>query len=406
MKFRINKNDFLQGLEIVSHSIPQKTPYQYLKGVKIDILQEEILLLGSDSEIIISYELKSESYECLECGNILVPFTMLYSIIQKMKNESIEFELVQNQLNIKCGRSHFKLATLDYNQYPNFDLEREGDNKLYIKASTIKEIIKEVAFSCSKSEKNPILTGVNFRCLDNKLKCVATDSFRLSQKEIGSIIPITNEDNADEEYIPFGDEEKEDCNFDVTISSKTLNYLNKVIGNYDGDLELYLSKTKAIFKFNDIIFSTRLLDGSYPDTSKLIRSDYNLVLQFNREELLDTLNRVSILSAKDSFKDSQLTYNVVKMKVDLETKEVEFICDNKSVGEAKEFIKPISIDNQVVENEFVIAYSSKYLIEALNSFTCESIYIYFNGNVRPFIIRDEHFTENNNIQLLLPIKMN
>lgn len=382
MKFEIYKQDFLEGLDIVSSAIPQKTPIQVLTGVKMDITNDGILLLGSSQDILIQYNLKRDSYKCYEEGKVVVPFSILYAIIQKLKEGKITFELKENQVLINSGKSKFKLTILNYSDYPIQHINQQEDC-ITFNSKLIKTIVKETTFACSTSEKRPILTGVNLNVTDNVLECVATDSYRLSKKTI----------NLENSY----------KDFNVTIPSKVLSNLDKLMKNYDGDLNLYLNKSTLLFTFNGILFQSRLLEGVFPETKKIFSFSTPHSLTFNREELLDTLNRVSVLSVSESGKDKELSYNVIKLKLSLNDNEtlVELSTNSNQLGEAKENIEVVdNTKGEVIE--LLLGFNGRYLADSLNSFTSNEITMNFAGNLTPFTITSKGY---NLTQVISPMKL-
>ena len=149
-----------------------------------------------------------------------------------------------------------------------------------------------------------------------------------------------------------------------------------------------------IIKFNNILFQSRILEGNYPDTSRLIPNEFLLTIKFDREELLQSLDRVSLLSPKDKDRN----FNIISFSL-REDKIIEITSKNTEIGNALEEIIPIEVNG----NRFNIAFSSRYLIEILRVYTSPDITLNFTGEVKPFIIKGD--LDTNLTTLILPVKI-
>ena len=143
------------------------------------------------------------------------------------------------------------------------------------------------------------------------------------------------------------------------------------------------------------MFQTRLLEGKYPDTSRIVPTDFPVVIPFNKEELLAAVERVSLLSPRDK----ETNYNIIKLTLRPDHV-VEISSTNPEVGDALEEITP---NGRVVGTSMQIAFSSRYLIEALKSFASSDITISFAGEVRPFVIHGP--LDIDLLHLILPVRI-
>lgn len=376
MTFSINRDTLLNNLIVIQKGLPNKTPLPILYNIKFEIRQDHIILTTSNHDIAIQVLVDDEDLSIQKTGVITIPGKTLIDIVRKVTSNRIEFSLMEDRLLIiKADRSEFKLRLMDSSDYPEIDFLDETTNPLIVDAEILKTIIRETSFSSAVSEKRPILTGVNFKYTDNNLYVVATDSYRLSQKDLK--LRSKSED------------------FDITIPSKSLDELSKILDNASSDINMYISPNKVLFKIDNIIFQTRLLEGTYPNTARIIPTEFPVVIPFNKEELLAAVERVSLLSPKD--KDTN--YNIVKLRLNND-KTVEILSTNSEVGDANEEVLPSS---DVVGNMINIAFSSRYLVEALKSFKSTEIVINFAGEVKPFVLKG--FDDVNMLHLILPVRI-
>jgi len=183
--------------------------------------------------------------------------------------------------------------------------------------------------------------------------------------------------------------------FDIVIPNKSLDELSKILDTYNEDVELFINPNKVLFKMNKILFQTRLLEGTYPDTMRIIPNEFPVVIPFNKEELLAAVERVSLLSPRDR----ETNYNIIKMSLRPD-RVVEISSTNNEVGDALEEIIPSSdVTGPVIK----IAFSSRYLVEALKSFSSSEILVQFAGEVKPFVIKGQ--LDADLLHLILPVRI-
>lgn len=379
MNFIIDREILLENLNIVSRGLPAKSPMPILTGIKLEVLSDKLVVTASNTDISIQVTIDDASLEIIKTGATVVNGNVFIEIIRKINSQKINLYLIEDKiLFIKADRGEYKLNIMDALDYPNIDFI-SSENNISINADIIKTIVKETVFATSTSEKKPLLTGVNLKLLENKLICTATDSYRLSQK----VIYLENSYDS----------------FNLTIPNKSLNELAKILEDSNENIDLIFSTNKLLTKYKNVLFQTRLLEGNYPDTSRLIPADFPIIVKFNKDELLDAVKRVSLLSPRDKEKDKEITYSIIKLAIKKD-KTVEISSTNSMIGDALEEIIPT---DDTISNPIVIGFSSRYLIEALRSFTSTEISINLSGEIRPFVIKGD---KNPNLtQLILPVRM-
>lgn len=375
MNFSIDRNVLLENLNLIARGLPVKTAMPVLNGIKMELTNEDLYLTSSNTDVSVQVVINHESLQIKETGKIVVPGNYFIQIIRKINSKTVDISLIEDKIIvIKAERSEFKLNLLSVFDYPNIDFVCL-DKPLVLSAKNLRSIIRETAYATSANEKRPILTGVSLKYVDHKLVAIATDSFRLSQK-------VTELDN-------------EFDKFNIVVPYKSLDELSKALELYNDDVEVYFNKIKIVFKFKNILFQSRLLDGAYPDTSRLIPAEFPVKVRFNKDELLSAIDRVSLLSNKD--KDNQ--YNVVRFNI-REDHVVEVSSSSTEIGNAIEEIVPTDpIEGPALK----IAFSAKYITDALKSFVSPEVELCFTGEVRPFICKGD--LDYNLTALILPVRV-
>jgi DNA polymerase-3 subunit beta len=372
MNFQINKDTLLNSLITAQKALSNKTPNPALQGIKLDVLEDSLVITTSNSDIAIRLSVKDQSLEVKTVGSVLIPGKYFIEIIRKLDGLKVSLSLVaDNMLRIEADRSDITLNMMDLDDYPELEFS-EKVKSIKINVRTLKTIIRQTAFATSSIENRPILTGVNFKISGNKLKAIATDSYRLSQKEI----------ELTETYETLN----------IIIPGRSLEELIKVLENNNETVEMHFDRSKILFKYRNLLFQSRLLEGNYPETSKLVPTDFPIVIKFNKENLSTAIERASLLSNRDG------NNSIVKLAL-RQDNIVEISSNSPEIGKVLEEVYPV---DQIEGSPIKIAFSSKYILEALKVFNSSEVTINFTGEIRPFILKGEY--DENMIQLILPVR--
>ena len=377
INFSINKNLFLQALNTTKRAISLKNAIPILSTVKIDVTNEGITLIGSNGQISIEnfISIKNENAGLLvtSSGSILLEATFFINVVSSLPDITLDFkEIDQKQIVLTSGKSEITLKGKDADQYPRIQ-EISASNPLVLETSVLKNIINETAFAASTQESRPILTGVHFVLTENKnLKTVATDSHRMSQKK------IVLEKNGD--------------NFDVVIPSRSLREFSAVFTDDIETVEIYFTNNQLLFRSENISFYTRLLEGNYPDTDRLIPTEFTSVVTFDNHNLRYAMERARLLS--------NATQNGT-VKLEIINDVVSAHVNSPEVGRVNEEIDTESISGQ----DLTISFNPTYLIDSLKAIDSEKVTISFISAVRPFTLLPSDDTENF-IQLITPVRTN
>lgn len=373
MKFSINREVLLNNLNHVSKALSTKPQMPILTGIKIDVKENYLTLIASNAEISIQATLTASNDLIIdETGMVVLPGRYLQEIVRRIDAKVIDFVTFEdNIVKILADRSNFTLNAMDKNTFPLISFD-ESEIYVNLDVLNLKQIIKKTTFAASLSESRMVLTGVSFATDGNKLEVIATDSFRLAKK-----------------FMVF---EKTNPKLNVVIPSRSLDELNKILDENNESVNIYFSKTKALFKYRNILFLTRLIEGVYPNTSSLIPTEFMTSLKFNKQDLIATIDRASLFTSLDSANIIKLTLNSEKI--------VEISSTSNEIGAVLEEITPLDCSNLI---PFQIAFSSKYFMDAIKVFDSPEVTIHFTGEIKPFIITGDY--DVNHIQLILPVRV-
>lgn len=377
MKFTISRTAFTKALNTVSRAISTKTTIPILTGLKLQATQSGLILTGSDADISIETTLKSDDPDNLLAvqseGAIVLPARFFTDIVKKLPEETLTIEVGENfQTMITSGQSSFTINGLDANNYPHLP-EIETTNSIPLAGDLLKQIISQTVIAVSNQESRPILTGVHFILSENNFLAVATDSHRLSQRKVTLEKPI-------------------DGTFDFVIPGKSLTELSRMIDDNKEDIVLSVTENQALFTIGETLFYSRLLEGNYPDTSRLIPNSHDTRIAFDAPELLASIERASLLSHESR-------NNVVKITVKPETKTVTIYGNSPDVGNVEEDLEPKTVEG----NELEISFNPDYMKDALRSFSQATINLDFTSSLRPFTLTPTEDSESF-VQLITPIR--
>ena len=373
MKLTIKKDLLLNALNKVSKAISTKNLIPVLAGIKFELKKKRLTLTASDNDITIQTMIEAvndEDFKVEQEGSIIIQGKYILDIVRKLPDKYINIEVIDElKILIYTENSEFNLNGISESEYPSIGLE-ESKKKVNINASIFKDIVNQTAFASSNEESKPVLTGINFNIVGDVLECNSTDSYRLARK-------VVKLNTASEE------------NYNIVIPSHNILEFSRIIDDEDGDIELHIFNNKILFKTGNLKFESRLINGTYPNTSNLLPDDSYLVVSTNLNAFYDVIDRVSILT---SDKDKNI--------VTLETKGDILVLKSSSVeiGRVEEKM-PITKNNN---EDIKISFSAKYMMEALKSFSTETVDIHFVGEIKPILIKsseDETLT-----QLVLPIR--
>ena len=373
MIFTINRDLLLQNLTSVSKALSTKAQMPVLTGIKIDVVDNKILLTASNSEISIQACIDEKKHVKIEeGGTFIAPGKYLIELVKKTEAKEIYFESFEdNAIKILADKSNFTLNVLSKDDYPIISFA-DSPTFLTLDAINLKQLIRKTTFAVSLSESRVILTGVSVTSQGNLLEVVSTDSYRLAKKQLKF--------NVDYPEIK------------VVIPGKSLDELNKIVDEGETLVEIHISHTKALFKYKNLLYQTRLIDGTFPNTNSLIPTEFLTSIKFNKNELISAIERAAVFTNMDSS-------NIIKLTLNSD-KTVEIASTTNEIGAAQEELNPIECSNVV---PFQIAFSSKYFLEAIKSFDSTEVTVHFTGEVRPFIITGEY--DRNLIQLILPVRV-
>lgn len=374
MEFSIQRDYFITQLNDTLKAISPRATLPILTGIKIDATNEGIVLTGSDSEISIEITIPNqvdgqEIINVVEPGSVVLPGRFFVDIIKKLPGKEVKLSTnEQFQTLITSAHSEFNLSGLDPDQYPLLP-QVSSDDALQLPVKVLKNIIAQTNFAVSTSETRPVLTGVNWLIQQNELLCTATNSHRLAVRKLKL------------------EEEIEDKN--VIIPGKALAELNKIMTDSEDHIDIFFASNQVLFRVGNVNFISRLLEGHYPDTSRLFPENYEIKLGLNNSDFYHAIDRASLLAREGG-------NNVIKLSTG--DTQIELSSTSPEIGTVKEEVTA----NDVEGGNLKISFNSKYMMDALKAIDNEEVEVEFFGTMKPFILKPKD--DDTVTQLILPIR--
>ena len=273
----------------------------------------------------------------------------------------------ENKMIISTNNTEFNLNGINSNEFPNLDLEGTSE-PIVLKTNILKKVISQTFFATSRNESRPILTGMNFRIDGSIMEVISTDSYRLAKK----IILL---------------DKNLDYKVNIVIPGKNLLELDKIMSDDEENLELHIFENKVLFKYKNILFLSRLLNGTYPATSSIIPTDFKVQVKCSCNGLFEMIDRASLLT-------SDRDKNIIRLE--LSHQDMIISSNSPEIGKVEEKMVVDSND------EISISFSSKYMLDSIKSFETNDVMLCMNNDNSPIIIKSDE--DDSLIQLVLPIK--
>ena len=374
MKFTVNRNLFVDNLNNVMHAISSRATIPILSGIKLNLTEDELILTGSDTEISIEIHIPvSEDLTVESTGSVVLPARFFSEIIRRLPGKEFSLEVKDSfQTQIISENSEFIINGLDANNYPRLP-EIADESSFVISGKTFREIINETQFAVATQESRLVLTGVHFNFSSDKIYAVATDSHRLSSRAL---------------TLENGPQVKTD----LIIPGKSLLELARIIGETDPEIKVCPGENQVLFEIGNILFYSRLLEGSYPDTERLIPTESTTTVEFDLAELSSALDRASLLTHAGR-------NNVVDLTLDTENQTAKLSGESAEIGNVEEDVSFKKLEGKNLK----ISFNPDYLRDALRASVTDAVVMDFTQPLRPFTVNPDK-DEIDFVQLITPVR--
>lgn len=357
MKVEILKENLKNGLSVVEKVVGKNLSLPILENVLINTEDNFLSLSSTDLETAIKIWILTK---IVKKGKVVVPAKFLSSFISLLPNEKIIIEEKNQGLHVECKNFVNQVQGFNPDEFPiipkfeNSDCVQVDNKKLCDGLSQIVDI-------ASPSQSRPEISGIYFSFSKNILKIVATDSFRLAEKNIKLDVAV-----------------KKDVTF--ILPQKPAREIVNILSEREGELKIYFSPNQVMFevlmsesKHPQIQIISRLIEGEYPNYEEIIPKKFKTKINISRDELLNQMKAASLFSGK---------INEVRIKVSPQNKEVEIFAHDPDVGESRSTILA-KIEGEAMDTSF----NYKFIIDGLNNIKSSEVVFEFSKEDGPCILK-------------------
>ncbi|MDO9542842.1 MAG: DNA polymerase III subunit beta [Kiritimatiellia bacterium] len=349
MKFTIQKDEFIKGLQLVQPIVVSHTTLPILYNVLITAEKEKINLFATDLSVSMKCPLQAA---VIKTGSSSFNAKMLFNIVRELPQNSVEFQIEdKNRAIIQCGQSSYKLLGISADEYPALPPFQKA-HSFTIDQALLKDVLQKTNYAASDDESRLILNGVFMSVKSQKLIVVATDGRRLALTEKEVEIP-------------------DDQKIDFVIPTKTINELIKVLKE-EGAVKISLTKNMVSFEMDNCTIISKLIEGVYPNYQQVIPSQCDERITIERESLFGALRRTAIISNERN----------PSVKIIISKNQLQIMASNTDVGEASEQI-PVKYSGKSI----TMTFNPNYLMDPLKSLSSDDIAIEFTDELSPAVIK-------------------
>ena len=375
MEFKINSTDLLKALSHIHGIVEVRHTLPILSNIILEAKDDKLILSSTNLDIYCSDKIKAE---VLQSGEVSVSAVTFFEIIKRLPSGSevlMIMEEGENEIRLTCGRSKFNLSTLKTDDFPIIS-DSDLSTNFVLSADELIRIIDKTKFAVSNEETRYYLNGIFLHKAERNsiqfLRAVATDGHRLAQYDIP---------------LPQGAE-------DITgiiIPKKTIYELRKVLDDANGDVSVSLNENKIKFSFNDLKVVSKVIDGTFPDYTKVIPQKNDKNFKTNNSDLKNAIDRVSAVAANEESKSKAIKFCI-------ENNSLSLSVESQSKGSANEMI-----DVNYSGDKVDIGFNSKYIIDICNEVDGDEVSISLFDSISPAIILDK--TDENLFFVLMPMRI-
>lgn len=363
MKLICSKSNLLNGLQIVSKAVPNKTTMSILECILVDATKNVITLTDNDMELGIETTIEGN---IVEKGIIALDAKIFLEIVRKLPDSDIVIETDSSYKTIiTCEKAKFTIigkSGEDFSYLPVI----ERDNQVVISQFTLKEVVRQTIFSISDNDNNKLMTGELFDINGDEMKVVSLDGHRISIRK------IQLKNNYD--------------SIKVVVPGKTLNEVSKILpGDAQSDVTISFTSKHIVFEFDNTVVVSRLIEGEYFKIEQMLSSDYETKIKINKKEFLNCIDRATLLVKEGDKKP--IIINITDERMELKI--------NSILGSMNE-----DIDIEKQGKDLMIGFNPKFLIDALRVIDDEEVDLYMVNPKAPCFIKN---VEESYIYLILPV---
>jgi len=366
MRFTLQREAFLKPLAQVVNVVERRQTLPVLANFLVQVQNGQVSLTGTDLEV----EMVSRiAVEDAQDGETTIPARKLFEIIRALPDGSrITVSQSGDKITVQAGRSRFTLATLPANDFPSVD-EVEATERVAIGEATLKELIERTAFAMAQQDVRYYLNGLLFDLRGDALRTVATDGHRLALCETDL-------------------EKASGAKRQIIVPRKGVTELQRLLESGDREIELEVGRSHVRVKRDDVTFTSKLIDGRFPDYEAVIPIGADREVKVDREALRASLQRAAILS-NEKYRGIRVEVSPGNLKISAHNPEQE---------EAQE-----EIEADTTVSDLAIGFNVNYLLDALSALRDEHVVIQLRDSNSSALVREASSEKSRHV--VMPLRL-
>ena len=372
MEFKISKEIFLKALQRIQGIVEKRNTMPILSNALLEVHNDLLYITATDLEVGMK---SSYPTQVIKEGKITVSAKKLYEIVKEMPDEEIHVATKDNDwVEIVCGKARFNIVGLSSEEFPYFPKVKE-ESFITFKNEILSDMIEKTSYAICYDETKYNLNGVFIKAFEENgetvLRMVATDGHRLSVSQKVVTGTISSE-----------------LSKGVIFPKKGIFELKKMVEEESAEIMLGFMDNSAVIKKGNTVVVMRLIDGEFPDYTKVIPVNNDRNVQINRDKFLHSLKRMAILSS-EKFKG---------IKIDVNPELIVISSSNPELGEARE-----EIEVQYEGNNISARFNAKYLIDVLSVMEDREVELKFKDELSPVIMKAA--AEDDFLAVIMPMRL-
>ena len=366
MNFTITRQNLHNGLTAVSASIPSRTTLPILSNILFEAKEDGVWMSGTDLDVSVRVKVPAD---VKEAGRLTAPGKKVQEITRELPEQPVEVATRGDQIELKCGRSHFKLNGLPADEFPSIAAVDFSEGWT-VTGKDVNGLIHHTAFAVSTEESRPILNGVLWELRDGSMRMVATNGHRLARMGVP----------AESSSAPSAD---------FLVPPNALQQVQRLFKD-DDTLEVARSGNHLGFRADFTEVYTRLIEGTYPNYDHLIPRDNDKVATIDRKALESAVRRMAVV-ASDQTHRIRLKFEPGRVHLNVLTPDLGEGHDELEIGYEGE--------------ELEIGFNANYLLECLRYMPTDEVDVAFKAPERAVTIEPAGDHDVDYLCLVMPLRL-
>ena len=368
MKFTLSKSKLTSCLQSVLQVVPAKSTLPILTNILVEALENKLKISATDLDISIT-----STVDCsvTRKGGAALPAKILFEIIRELPEAEITFESTNTRVEVRVPNGSYKISTVSADDFPKLPAVNTK-KEIRVSGEDLVSMIRRTTFACSTDETRPALNGVLWQTQGDRMQMVATDGHRLAKVSVENT-------------------KLKGMSEDIIIPPKVLNLIPKFLTGDDGDIGVIFGENNIIFSLGEIVLTSRLIEGPYPNFEQVIPSKNDKKMVIAKTDLAGAVRRVSILS-------NALTHQV-KFALDKET--LALSTSNADVGGEGQEVLPCDYQGDAIE----IGYNAAYVLDILTKIDDEEVVFELSSAVAAGVVSSPSVPKEDFLCLIMPLRL-